>query len=86
MTRKAFSDAAQAMRLTFAEFEAIPAGRPAMVSEEQIGTCWREQCWAGVRVRRFDGFGPDGLRITSFRPIIRVPAISRLVPRPQVAA
>lgn len=86
MARTAFSDAHPTIRLTQAEFEAIPPTKPTMVSETDIGTRWREMCWGGVRIRQLVGFGPDGCLVASYRPIVRVQAISRMVPRAQVAA
>lgn len=86
MARKVFSDEAPILRLSIAEYQAIPAGRPLMVCDEPIGTRWREICWAGVRVRELRGVTQDGVLIETYRPVIRVPAISRLVPRRGIPA
>lgn len=74
------------LRLTVEEFRALPLGRPLDLTIGDIGRRWLEFCWTGFRVREWRGIGSDGYLIDSYRPIIRVPAVSRLVPRPQVAA
>ena len=86
MTRKPFCDPAPVLRLTVSEYEAIPVGRPLDLHTDDVGRRWKEMCWGGVRIREWRGTGPDGYLIDSFKPVIRVPAVSRLVPRPQVSA
>lgn len=74
------------LRLTQGEFASIPIGQPVELASEAPGYRWRDFCWGGARVREFLGVGSDGYLIQSYRPIIRVQAVSRLVPRPQVVA
>ncbi len=86
MTRKAPFVEAPILRLTFSEFEALPIGRPLDLGAEEVGRRWREECWSGIRVREWRGIGSDGYLIDAYRPVIRVPAVTRLVPRQQVQA
>lgn len=84
MTRKALHVEAPILRLTVSEYEALPVGKPLDLHTDDIGRRWLEVCWGGIRVREWRGIGSDGYLIDSYRPVIRVPAVSRLVPRPEV--
>jgi hypothetical protein len=78
-----FDDGAPVLRLTLAEFACIRVGRPVALEDSLKGFRWVEIGVGGIRIREFRGIGPDGWIIDSFRPVIRVQAISRLVPRPK---
>jgi hypothetical protein len=86
MTRKPFHVPAPTLRLTVAEYEALPVGKPLDLHTDDIGRRWLELCWGGIRVREWRGIGPDGYLIDTYKPVIRIPAVSRLVPRQQVVA
>lgn len=74
------------LRLTRAQYEAIHVGQPIEIMERPAGFRWRDFCWGGARIREFCGAGPDGSIINTYRPVIRVAAVSRLVPRPAFLA
>jgi hypothetical protein len=84
MARETFGNEAKRLRLTPSEYLAIPETQPKPLSEQPVGTRWLEEFWAGTRVRVLTHFGPDGPVIESYKPIIRIPAINRHVPRAEV--
>lgn len=78
-----FNDNAPVIRLTPASYTAIPIGHPGMLCERPVGYAWREIGVCGIRVCVLMGLGHDGPLIIRYRPIIRLKAFSRLVPRPE---
>jgi hypothetical protein len=86
MTRTEFRGYTPVLRLTVAEYESIPAGRPLMLCEQPLGTRWLEIGLGGIVICEFLGVAHDGPLVATYRPVIRVPAVSRLVPRQRVSA
>lgn len=86
MARIAFNADTPILRLTAAEYEALPVGQPLDLHTDEVGRRWREECWSGWRVREWRGYGSDGRLIETYKPVIRVPAVSRLVPRLEARA
>ena len=80
---KFFDDGAPVLRLTPSEFVSIRVGRPVALEDSLKGFRWVEIGVCGLRVREFRGIGPDGWIIDSYKPVIRVQAVSRMVPRPE---
>lgn len=76
-----FNDNASIMRLTPAAYSAIPVGSPDMICERPIGHAWREIGLCGIRICVLLGIGHDGPIVERYRPVIRVQAFSRVVPR-----
>lgn len=86
MARKVFYAEPPTLRLTAPEFEALPKAPPGLLCELPIGFRWREDRWGGTRICEVRGFSQDAVILDTFKPIIRVPAVSRLVPRPEASA
>lgn len=81
MVRETFGNEAKRLRLTPSEYLAIPDAKPQSLADTPIGHRWLEDSWTGKRVRVLLCKGPDGPVIESYKPIIRIPAINRHVPR-----
>ena len=81
MVREIFGYEAKRLRLTPSEYLAIPETKPQSLADTPVGHRWLEDSWTGKRVRVLICKGPDGPVIESYKPILRVPAVNRLVPR-----
>lgn len=79
-----FRDDAPRIRMTPAAYMAIPIGAPPVISEEPPGRSWREIGVCGIRICVLICMAHDGPIIERYQPVIRVPAINRLIPRPGV--